>query len=92
MAAGIQEYKQKLKHVLSEHHDELFGLKADGVASAGLVEKQHTQSEIGLRRDLHALQADYREKKLHNDNSIKELQLVRRASFSKMFSSLRPII
>uniref|UniRef100_G3NAB0 Dynein regulatory complex subunit 4 n=1 Tax=Gasterosteus aculeatus aculeatus TaxID=481459 RepID=G3NAB0_GASAC len=71
----ITEYKQKLKHVLSEHHDELFGLKADGVASAGLVEKQHTQSEIGLRRDLHALQADYREKKLHNDNSIKELQL-----------------
>ncbi|KAM8878134.1 dynein regulatory complex subunit 4 isoform 2-T2 [Spinachia spinachia] len=71
----ITVYKQKLKHVLSEHHDTLSGLKADGVASAGLVEKQHTQSEIGLHGDLHALQADSREKKLHNENFIKELQL-----------------
>ncbi|XP_037327963.2 dynein regulatory complex subunit 4-like [Pungitius pungitius] len=71
----ITVYKQKLKHVLSEHHDTLSGLKADGVASTGLVEKQHTQSEVGLHRDLHALQADSREKRLHNENFIKELQL-----------------
>ncbi|KAK9540771.1 hypothetical protein VZT92_003201 [Zoarces viviparus] len=71
----ITVYKQKLKHVLSEHHDTVSGLKVDAVTSTALLQNQHTQSELGLQRDLHDLQADFREKKLHNGNLNKELEL-----------------
>ncbi|XP_068582653.1 dynein regulatory complex subunit 4-like [Cebidichthys violaceus] len=71
----ITVYKQKLKHVLSEHHGTVSGLKVDAVASTALVQNQNTQSELGLQRELHGLQADFREKKLHNENIIKELKL-----------------
>ncbi|KAM6935748.1 dynein regulatory complex subunit 4-like [Lycodopsis pacificus] len=71
----ITVYKQKLKHVLSEHHSTISGLKVDAIASTMLVQNQHTQSELRLQRDLHDLQADFREKKLHNENN-KELKLV----------------
>lgn len=69
-------YKQKLKHVLSEHHDTASGLKMDGVASISLIQSRHTESELGLRGEAHGLQADLREKKLHNKNCVKELKLV----------------
>ncbi|XP_059196833.1 dynein regulatory complex subunit 4-like [Centropristis striata] len=71
----ITVYKQKLKHVLSEQHDTVSGLKTDGVASTALLQQQHTESELGLRGEVHGLQADCREKKIHNENRIKELKL-----------------
>ncbi|KAI3353601.1 hypothetical protein L3Q82_020119 [Scortum barcoo] len=71
----ITVYKQKLKHVLSEHHSTISELKMDGVASTSLVREQHTQSALGLLRARHGLQADLREKKLQNENCIKELKL-----------------
>ncbi|KAM7419925.1 hypothetical protein PAMA_016834 [Pampus argenteus] len=71
----ITVYKQKLKHVLSEHHDSISELKMDTVASAALIQKQHAESELGLRRDTHGLQADARQKQLHNQTCIQELKL-----------------
>eukprot|EP00064_Thunnus_orientalis_P023653 superscaffoldBa00009163_g23905 len=71
----ITVYKQKLKHVLSEHHDIVSELKMNGVASTALTRNQQTQSELKLRRDVHGLQADVREKERHNDNCVKELEL-----------------
>ncbi|XP_078128802.1 dynein regulatory complex subunit 4-like [Sander vitreus] len=71
----ITVYKQKLKHVLSEHHDTISGLKMDGVASTSLIQNQHTVSELGLRREVHGLQADLRHNKVHNQNCIQDLKL-----------------
>ncbi|GAA6225662.1 growth arrest-specific protein 8-like [Lates japonicus] len=71
----ISVYKQKLKHVLSEQHNTVSELKMDDVASASLVQNQHTESELGLRRNIHALEADCREKRLQNQNCIEELKL-----------------
>ncbi|XP_040003242.1 dynein regulatory complex subunit 4-like isoform X2 [Xiphias gladius] len=71
----ITVYKQKLKHVLSEHHNTVSELKMDGVASTSLIQNRHTQSELGLRKDVHGLQADFREQRLQNENCIKELKL-----------------
>ena len=70
-------YKQKLKHVLSEQHNTVSGLKIDGVSSSGLIRLQNAEKELGLRRETHGLQGDFGEKKLHNENCIKELKLVR---------------
>lgn len=78
---GVQVYKQKLKHVLSEHHNVSSEMKMDGVASTTLIQNQHTVSELGLQREARGLQADLREKKLHNETYIKELKLVRLVLF-----------
>ncbi|XP_033945969.1 dynein regulatory complex subunit 4-like [Pseudochaenichthys georgianus] len=71
----ITVYKQKLKHVLSEQHNTVSGLKIDGVSSSGLIRLQNAEKELGLRRETHGLQGDFWEKKLHNENCIKELKL-----------------
>ncbi|XP_010785910.1 growth arrest-specific protein 8-like, partial [Notothenia coriiceps] len=71
----ITVYKQKLKHVLSEQHNTVSGLKIDGVSSSGLIRLQNAEKELGLRTETHGLQGDFREKKLHNENCIKELKL-----------------
>ncbi|KAM4585303.1 dynein regulatory complex subunit 4-like [Odontesthes bonariensis] len=71
----ISVYKQKLKHVLSEQHNTVSELKMDGVSSSSLVQNQHTESELALHRDVQGLQAERREKKLHNEGCVKELKL-----------------
>ncbi|XP_076584695.1 dynein regulatory complex subunit 4-like [Chaetodon auriga] len=71
----ITVYKQKLKHVLSEHHNTTSGLKMDGVASTSLIQDEHMESELGLQREKLGLQADLREKKHHNEDCIKVLKL-----------------
>ncbi|XP_031732469.1 dynein regulatory complex subunit 4-like isoform X2 [Anarrhichthys ocellatus] len=88
----ITVYKQKLKHVLSEHHGTISGLKVDAVASTTLVQNQHTQSELGLQRELHGLQADFREKKLHNENIIKELKLKHQVELMELANNRDKII
>ncbi|XP_070711656.1 dynein regulatory complex subunit 4-like [Pempheris klunzingeri] len=82
----VTVYKQKLKHVLSEHHDTTSGLKMDGVASTSLIQNQHAESELGLRRERHGLQADLREKRLHNQNCIKELKLKHQVELMELAS------
>jgi len=79
LLVAFQVYKQKLKHVLSEQHNTVSQLKMEGVSSSSLVQNQHTESELALRRDVQGLQADRREKKLHNESCVKELELVRRS-------------
>ncbi|XP_078022658.1 dynein regulatory complex subunit 4-like isoform X4 [Epinephelus lanceolatus] len=71
----ITEYKQKLKHVLFEHQNTISEMKTGRVISTSLIQNQHTQSELKLRREVHGLQVDLREKKLHNENLITELDL-----------------
>ncbi|XP_023117768.2 dynein regulatory complex subunit 4-like isoform X1 [Amphiprion ocellaris] len=71
----ITVYKQKLKHVLSEHHNTTTEQKLEGVTSSSLVQNRHREAEFVLRRDVQGLQAELREKKLHGENSIKELKL-----------------
>ncbi|XP_070780285.1 dynein regulatory complex subunit 4-like [Enoplosus armatus] len=80
----ITVYKQKLKHVLSEHHSLIAELKMDGIASTSLIQNQNTASELGLRRKLHRQQGDFREKKLNNADFIKELQLKHQLELMKL--------
>lgn len=73
---GVQVYKQKLKHVLSEHHNVVAELKIDGVAASSLIQNQHREAELELRKDIQAQQAEFREKECYNQNCLEELQLV----------------
>lgn len=73
---GIQVYKQKLKHVLSEHHTAISELKTDGSVSSSLIQNQHTETELELLKETQGLQADVREKELHRQMYNKEMKLV----------------
>lgn len=72
----MQVYKQKLKHVLLEQQSATTGSQTDAAISRFLVQKQNGDTELRLQNDAHNLQADYRKKKLHNENLLKELKLV----------------
>ncbi|KAG8014506.1 Growth arrest-specific protein 8 [Nibea albiflora] len=65
----ITVYKQKLKHVLSGHHNN------NNTTSTSLIQNQHAQSGIGHQKELRGLQVDFREKKLDNEDFIRELKL-----------------
>ncbi|XP_068432065.1 dynein regulatory complex subunit 4-like [Clinocottus analis] len=68
-------YKVKLKHLLSEHCDTVSALKADAIASAAPDLSRHTQAELELRRELHGLQAEHRDKQAHDEMGIRERHL-----------------
>jgi len=72
-------YKQKLKHVLSEHHGAVSGRKADGVAVTTLAQDRHARSELGLRGELRGLRADLGGKELCSQSGAVQLTLVRPA-------------
>lgn len=71
-----QVYKQKLKHVLSEHQSTTCGLKKDAAAERSLIQNQNAEAELRLQNEMHDLQADFREKKHHDQIVISELKLV----------------
>lgn len=79
---GVQVYKKKLKHVLSEHHNEIVGLKMHTVEKSSLIQNQYTEAELWLQGMAHSLQKDLREREYHNNNKLKTLQLVSLSSAS----------
>uniref|UniRef100_A0A3Q2CM00 Dynein regulatory complex subunit 4 n=1 Tax=Cyprinodon variegatus TaxID=28743 RepID=A0A3Q2CM00_CYPVA len=78
----INVYKQKLKHVLSEQHNAVFEVKADAISSSLLLQNQGSKSELEVLN----LQAESREKKFEEHNSIKQLKLIETRSFKRMRS------
>ena len=77
---GVQVYKQKLNHILSECHNMVADLKIDSVAASSLIQNQHREAELELRKDIQGQQAEFREKECYNQNCLEELQLVRLTS------------
>lgn len=71
----ITVYKQKLKHVLLEQQSATTGLQTDAATARSLVQNRNANTELRLQNNGHNLQADFREKKLHNENLLKELNL-----------------
>ncbi|KAM9314471.1 dynein regulatory complex subunit 4 [Pholidichthys leucotaenia] len=71
----ITVYKQKLKHVLLEHHDASTEVKTVAVATRHQTETDEMRSEFGLRGDVGGLRADVRESTVQGENFIKELKL-----------------
>uniref|UniRef100_A0A3P9N9U4 Dynein regulatory complex subunit 4 n=1 Tax=Poecilia reticulata TaxID=8081 RepID=A0A3P9N9U4_POERE len=78
-------YQQKMKHVLSEQHNAVSEVKTDAVTFRSLQQKQNTELELDLRRQLRNLQMDNKEKRLQEHSSIKMLKLVRRRSSAPLW-------
>ncbi|XP_044058676.1 dynein regulatory complex subunit 4 [Siniperca chuatsi] len=69
----IKVYKQKMKHLLCEHQNTISELKADGLVSTEVVQKEQEQLETELHKKMRATMVDMQE--LDIENLVKELEL-----------------
>lgn len=71
----IKVYKQKVKHLLYEHQENLSELKAEGTLSMKRAQKDHWAQEAELRKEMRSLKVDLKEQELANEVVVKNLRL-----------------
>ncbi|MBN3316598.1 DRC4 protein, partial [Atractosteus spatula] len=80
----IKVYKQKVKHLLYEHQNSTSELKAEGVVSVKLMQKEQSEKEDELRKGMRTLKVDIKEQELANENLVKSLKLKHDEEISKL--------
>ncbi|BFZ19425.1 hypothetical protein BsWGS_22464 [Bradybaena similaris] len=70
----IKVYKQKVKHLLYEHQNNISELKAEGVVAMKLAQDNHGSSEMELRKDKRSLKVELKEQELAHENVVKNLK------------------
>ncbi|XP_031527714.1 dynein regulatory complex subunit 4 isoform X2 [Vicugna pacos] len=80
----IKVYKQKVKHLLYEHQNNLTEMKAEGTVVMKLAQKEHRTQEGALRRDMRALKVELKEQELANEVVVKNLRLKHMEEITKM--------
>uniref|UniRef100_A0A7N9CRM4 Dynein regulatory complex subunit 4 n=1 Tax=Macaca fascicularis TaxID=9541 RepID=A0A7N9CRM4_MACFA len=80
----IKVYKQKVKHLLYEHQNNLTEMKAEGTVVMKLAQKEHRTQEGVLRKDMRALKVELKEQELANEVVVKNLRLKHTEEITKM--------
>ncbi|KAM5137803.1 dynein regulatory complex subunit 4 isoform 2-T2 [Mantella aurantiaca] len=70
----IKVYKQKVKHLLYEHQNNISELKAEGSVAMKLAHQEHHTQEGLLRKDMRGLCVDIKEQELANEMLLKNLK------------------
>lgn len=70
----IKVYKQKVKHLLYEHQNNISELKAEGSVALKQAQDGHNGSEMELRKDKRALKVELKEQELAHEDVIKNLK------------------
>ena len=71
-----QVYKQKVKHLLYEHQNNITELKRDGTVAVTLEQSQHQEKEDGLRKEKRSLKVELKEMELAHQEAVKTLKMV----------------
>lgn len=80
----IKVYKQKVKHLLYEHQNNLVEVKTEGTVVMKLAQKEHHAQEGALRKDMRVLKVELKEQELANEVVIKNLRLKQAEEITKM--------
>lgn len=80
----IKVYKQKVKHLLYEHQNNLAEVKTEGTVVMKLAQKEHRAQEGTLRKDMRVLKVELKEQELANEVVIKNLRLKQAEEITKM--------
>ncbi|XP_033898018.1 dynein regulatory complex subunit 4-like isoform X1 [Acipenser ruthenus] len=80
----IKVYKQKVKHLLYEHQNNITELKAQGVVAMKLAQKDQGMQEDDLRKGVRTLKVDLKEQELSNENLVKNLKLKHDEEITKL--------
>uniref|UniRef100_A0A0B7ARK5 Dynein regulatory complex subunit 4 n=1 Tax=Arion vulgaris TaxID=1028688 RepID=A0A0B7ARK5_9EUPU len=70
----VKVYKQKVKHLLYEHQNNISGLKAEGAVAMKLTQDNYNSTEMELRKDKRALKVELKEQELGHENVVKNLK------------------
>jgi len=84
----IKVYKQKVKHLLYEHQNNISALKGKNTATLMKTQNEHRGEESTLRKDKRGLKVELKEQELAHEDIIKNLKMV---SESFLFISHNPI-
>ncbi|XP_053304482.1 dynein regulatory complex subunit 4 [Spea bombifrons] len=71
----IKVYKQKVKHLLYEHQNNISELKAEGSVAIKLAQKDHHSQEATLWKDMRGLRVELKEQELANEMVVKNLKM-----------------
>ena len=71
-----QVYKQKVKHLLYEHQNNIAELKAEGSVALKLVQDNHSGMEMDQRKDKRGLKVELKEQELSHEDVIKSFKMV----------------
>ncbi|XP_029001219.1 dynein regulatory complex subunit 4-like [Betta splendens] len=77
----IKVYKQKMKHLLCEHQNTISELKADGLVTSEVVQKEQQQLETKLHNERRSIMVDIQE--LDNESLVMELELKHKEEMSE---------
>ena len=72
----FQVYKQKVKHLLYEHQNNIAELKAESTVALKLAQDENRGNELDLRKDKRSLKVELKEQELAHEDVIKNLKLV----------------
>eukprot|EP01137_Pigoraptor_chileana_P029764 Opistho-2@15380 len=70
----IKVYKQKVKHLLYEHQNNITELKTDGTMALKLEQDEYRKRETELRKDKRAFKLELKEYELSHEDIIKTLK------------------
>ncbi|XP_054025837.1 dynein regulatory complex subunit 4 isoform X2 [Dryobates pubescens] len=82
--AEIKVYKQKVKHLLHEHQDNLAELKVEGVVSMKRAQENHWAQELELRKDVRSLKVELKEQELAREVLVKDMNLKQEEEITRM--------
>ena len=70
----IKVYKQRVKHLLYEHQDEITQLKTESETGLKLAQDEHREGEAELKSDRRALKLELKEMELSHEDYLKSLR------------------
>ncbi|XP_010081585.1 PREDICTED: growth arrest-specific protein 8, partial [Pterocles gutturalis] len=80
----IQVYKQKVKHLLYEHQENITELRAEGTLSLKRAQKDHWEQETELRKDVRCLRVGLKEQELTHHAELKNLRLKQEEEIARL--------
>ncbi|XP_057257942.1 dynein regulatory complex subunit 4 [Pezoporus wallicus] len=80
----IKVYKQKVKHLLYEHQENLTELKAGGMLSMKLAQKDHWAQEMEMQKEKCSLKAELKEQELANEAVLKNKDLKQEQEITRL--------
>eukprot|EP00741_Cyanophora_paradoxa_P025209 tig00000350_g24334.t1 len=80
----IKVYKQKVKHLLYEHNNNVTVLKADGETAIKLLQDEFRAREGELKKDKRTLRMELKEQELAHEDYVKTLKLEHDKNITKL--------
>ena len=80
----LQVYKQKVKHLLYEHQNNISELKAGSTVALKLAQDDNRNQEKDLRKDKRSLKVELKEQELSHEDVIKNLKKVGKEELNKL--------